>query len=166
VPSEAPDAIRWPAEFEPSRAPVHVKNELEMPAAPEAVWACLARAAAWPDWYPNSARVRMLNGGGPDLVLGTRFRWITFGMPILSEVKECAAPERLAWDARGPGVHAYHAWLVTRTRGGCRVLTEETQHGVAARLQGILLPRRMWRGHQIWLERLRDLAAQAPFPPA
>lgn len=62
--------------------------------------------------------------------------------------------ERIAWNAFGIGVDAYHAWEITRTPAGAHVLTEETQYGWAARLGSVVLPSRMSRGHQIWLERL------------
>jgi len=40
--------IRWPEEFRPDRAPIHVVNERESTASPSAVWAALVRAAKWP----------------------------------------------------------------------------------------------------------------------
>ena len=73
--------------------------------------------------------------------------------------------ERIAWDARCCGVRAYHAWLLRKVPGGCHVVTEETQHGWLARLGDLLLPRRMHRGHQAWLEALSAKAA-AGLPPA
>jgi hypothetical protein len=100
-----------------------------------------------------------IEDGGRELALGTRFRWRTFGVAIRSQVKEHAAPERLAWDARGLGIDAYHAWWIERAPGGCRVVTEETQHGIAARLGALLVPRRMSRGHDLWLARLAVQAA-------
>ena len=153
--------IRWPEHYDPKHAPVHVRNELAIAAPPESVWAWLVRAAAWPRWYPNSADVR-IEGGGGELALGARFRWRTFGVAIRSQVKEFVAPERLAWDARGLGVDAYHAWWIERVPGGCRVVTEETQHGFAARLGALLLPRRMSRGHDLWLARLAAQATSGP----
>jgi len=156
-------AIRWPAAFEPSRSPVHVRNEIEIAASAGRVWAWLVRAERWPEWYANSRDVRFLAGRPPDLAPGTRFRWRTFGVRISSRVLEFEPPHRLAWDARGIGVLAYHAWLVQESPGGCRVLTEETQRGWLARLGARLMPARMWRGHQLWLESLRERApAGAP----
>ena len=72
--------------------------------------------------------------------------------------------ERIAWDARGLGVLAYHAWLIWPTAEGCHVLTEESQHGWAARLGNLVRPTRMSHYHQLWLERLRNCAAGG-FPP-
>ncbi len=75
---------------------------------------------------------------------------------MTSRVLEFVPNERIAWDARGPGVLAYHAWLITPTPTGCHVLTEERQHGRIAWLQSVVLPNRMHYKHQIWLEGLKD----------
>jgi uncharacterized protein YndB with AHSA1/START domain len=152
------DGIRWPDYFAPANVPVHVQNELAIPAPVEDVWAWLIRAKLWPCWYPNSANVRFRRGTGPDLEAGSRFRWKTFGVTVESEVMELLPHERIAWDAHSPGVDAYHAWVLRETPQGCHVLTEESQHGLLARLQKTFLPNRMHQGHQVWLE---GLSAQA-----
>jgi hypothetical protein len=102
--------------------------------------------------------VRFISGPPPDLAVGTRFGWKTFGVHLESTVQEFVPPERLAWDARGRGVDAYHAWLLVRTAEGCNVVTAEVQRGWLARLQNMFLPSRMFDQHQVWLERLRDQA--------
>jgi uncharacterized protein YndB with AHSA1/START domain len=145
---------------------VHVRNELEMDSPPDAVWAWLIRAQLWPEWYPNAAHVRFLNGDPPDLSPTTRFSWRTFGVSVESTVLEFVPRERIAWSARGVGVDAYHAWVISPTPRGSHVLTEETQHGWLARAGSFVMPSRMHRYHQIWLERLRDNAARGLPPPA
>ncbi len=160
-----PAAINWPPEYHTARTPVHVRNELHMPAAPEVVWAWLVRAPLWPAWYVNSANVRLLDEPALDLKLGTRFSWKTFSANVVSTVREYVPPERIAWDGKGIGLDVYHAWLIVRTASGCYVLTEETQHGVLARLQSIFMPRRMHHYHQLWLEQLAARAATG-LPPA
>jgi hypothetical protein len=156
--------IRWPPRYDPGVAPVHVRNELEMDAAPDVVWAWIVRAPLWPEWYPNSADVDIGSGSPPDLGPGTRFTWRTFGVRLESTVLEFVPGERIAWDARAVGVDAYHAWLLRRTARGTHVLTEETQHGWLARLGGLFLPRRMSQQHQIWLEAL-SVRARSGRPP-
>lgn len=151
-------SIRWPDRYHPSRAPVHVVNERVIEAPGDVLWSWLTCAERWPEWYPNARAVRIERGPTNALALGTKFRWRTFGVALRSEVLECDAPERLAWNGRGMGVDAYHAWWIESRGGTCRVLTEETQHGVLARLSDGLFPRRMWEGHDLWLSRL---AAQA-----
>lgn len=157
-------SIHWPPHYDPGRCPVHVRNELDLAAAPDQVWAWLVRAPLWPSWYSNSARLRILEGPGPDLAQGTRFRWRTFGVTITSTVRECSPGERIAWDGRGIGVDVYHAWVLTPSVKGCHVLTEETQRGVLARLGALVMPDRMRKYHQLWLEAL-ERQAQKGAPP-
>jgi uncharacterized protein YndB with AHSA1/START domain len=146
--------IQWPARYDPASAPVHVRNEIEIPAPPRLVWAWLVRASRWPDWYPNAHDVRINDGADADLSVGARFTWRTFGVSIRSVVLELVPLERIAWNGFGIGVDVYHAWLITPTSSGSHILTEETQHGWAARLGSRLFPDRMSRFHQLWLEQL------------
>ena len=156
--------IVWPSQYEPANCSVHARNELEIAAAPETVWAWLIQAQIWPTWYPNSANIVFLIGQPPDLALGTKFRWKTFGATIESTVLEFVSYERLAWDAHGTGLNAYHAWLIQKTEHGCNVITEETEGGGIARLARALRPTRMEQQHQIWLEGLRGKSSRG-LPP-
>ncbi|MFN8571709.1 MAG: SRPBCC family protein [Gemmatimonadaceae bacterium] len=158
--------VRWPAEFAPSSCPVHVRNLADMRASPECVWAWLIHATLWPGWYPNSARVRVLDGDRERLQLGARFTWRTFGISIASTVREFVPNQRIAWDAHGVGVHAYHAWVLEPTASGSRVLTEETQRGWLAVLGARALPNRMYNGHALWLATLSSKAATGRPPSA
>lgn len=154
--------INWPDKYHPSHTSVHVTNSLSVTVKPEHLWAWLIRAQLWPTWYPNSSDVVFLNSSGPDLGLGTRFRWKTFGVTIESEVHEFEPFRRLAWNAVGTGVDAYHAWLFEPRPAACNILTEETQNGFLAKLGSIAMPNRMHKYHQIWLECLRDRARAGP----
>jgi Polyketide cyclase / dehydrase and lipid transport len=153
------DSIRWPEEFAPTRAPIHVRNELAISAPATTVWAWLIRAPEWPSWYSNSQDV-IIDNEAAELTPGVTFRWQTFGVKLVSHVEEFVAPERLAWNARGVGIWVYHAWLIRPSATGCSVLTEETQYGFLARMGNFLLPERMYRQHQVWLKALRDKAQQ------
>ena len=153
------DQIRWPQEFRPENSPIHVRNELNMQANPQAVWECLIDAERWPDWYPNAKRVRFQNQDKGPLKKGTVFRWTTFGVRISSEVVEFVPGERIAWTGKAQGLWVYHAWLIKKTDTGCCVLTEETQHGWMVRLGAWLFPHRMHKFHQIWLENMEKQAA-------
>ena len=153
--------IRWPEKYSSDRTRVHVRNQLEMPVPSEVVWAWLVRAELWPTWYRNSKRVA-IEGGGPDLHPGSRFRWTTFGVRLDSKVEEFVARERLAWSARAPGIDAYHGWLIESRPSGCNVLTEENQNGWLATLSNALRPRNMTVQHQNWLESLQRKAAEGP----
>jgi len=153
-------SIAWPPRFHPDIAPVHVSNSLEMHVKPELVWRALIAAKQWPQWYPNARNVRILSGSEL-LELGAKFRWTTFGASIVSEVVEFVPFERIAWTGRAIGIDVYHAWLISPSQGGCRVLTEETQYGFLARGASIFMPQRMRNFHQIWLENLERRAASA-----
>ena len=74
--------IKWPERYHPSRAPIHVVNELTIPASCEQVWAWLIRAPLWPSWYPNSSDVRLVDRPITELRLGTMFTWRTFGVKV------------------------------------------------------------------------------------
>jgi hypothetical protein len=151
------DGIHWPSEFDPNRAPIHVRNELKASASASSVWAWLVRARDWPSWYPNSQAVR-LEGGVSNLGAGMTFRWRTFGVSLVSRVKEFVPEERIAWTAKGIGVWANHAWLILPAASGCTIVTEETQYGFASRLGALFMPSRMHRLHQVWLEGLAQKA--------
>lgn len=161
-----PDSrVVWPARYSPDVAPVHVRNDIFIAASPEIVWAWLIHAGIWPTWYSNSKNVRQPDGSEVRyLAQGTTFRWKTFGVAIESTVREFEPGRRIAWDAQGFGVDAYHAWVLTEHSGGCHVLTEESQYGWGARLLNFLMPQRMWKGHQLWLESLQQQALQG-LPP-
>jgi len=150
--------IKWPVGFDPSSSPVYVKNELHMRADPGQVWACLTRVITWPEWYPNASRVELINQRADQLQSRTKFRWKTFGVNLVSEVVDYVPNERIAWTALGPGVKAYHAWLIIPEKEGCHVITEETQHGWLCRLGKMIFPRRMHKLHQVWLTALEKKA--------
>ena len=155
--------IIWPAYYQPSNCPIHVRNEIDIAAPAERVCAWLIRAPLWPSWYVNSANVRLLDRIS-DLALGAVFRWKTFGVSIESVVQEWVPNERIAWTGKAFGLDVYHAWLIEKTAAGCHVLTEETQHGFMVRLGKLFMPNRMSTFHQIWLEGLRDNAMKG-LPP-
>lgn len=150
--------IAWPARYAPGAVAAHVSNEIAIAAAPEAVWAQIVRASAWPEWYPNAAKVRIA-GGAAALSDGAAFTWRTFGVSVSSTVREFVPCERIAWDGSAVLLDVYHAWLIEKRPGGCWVLTEESQNGLAARAQALLMPRRMHDGHALWLRRLQARCA-------
>lgn len=157
--------IIWPDRFAPAQVPVFVSNQIYIPVSPAIVWAWLVRAALWPTWYANAQHVRGLSGEVlDDLKAGSRFLWTTFSVPITSEVIEYQPTERIAWSAKGVGLDAYHAWLLIPEGDGCRVLTEEAQHGWGARIVNFLRPHRMSDGHDLWLKSL-EIKCRQGLPP-
>ena len=154
---ESTAEIIYPEKYAPPISSIFVRNDIDIPVAPRIVWAWLVRASLWSTWYPNSHDVN-LKSGGLDLAPESSFRWKTFGVTVDSKVLEFVPYQRLAWNAKAFGIEAYHAWLITETETGCRVLTEETQNGFVARLGKLLMPKRMHTQHQIWLENLKTKA--------
>ena len=146
--------ITWSHRYAPDRVAARVSNEISIAAPPSSVWAQLIRAADWPGWYPNASHVAIA-GGALALSPDVRFTWRTFGVAVTSVVRDFVPDERIAWDGTAFLLDVYHAWLIEPRPGGCWVLTEEHQNGLAARAQAALMPNRMYRGHQLWLERLR-----------
>jgi uncharacterized protein YndB with AHSA1/START domain len=163
--SAADTALSWPDEHTPDVSVFHAVNELEMPAKPEAVWAWLVRPDLWPSYYSNARLIKHLGGAWPELELGSRFRWLTFGALITSEVIEYAPTERLAWSAKSLAGSGHHGWVLQPRDGGTFVRTEETQKGLGMRLIKPALRPLMVRMHQRWLEGLSRVASQGA-PPA
>ena len=164
--TQTDSAISWPAAYLPASAPVFVHNEIMVDAPAEVVWAWLLRAELWPSWYSNASDIHFLSHAAPDLRNRSRFRWKTFGLRLTSKVLEFDPPHRLAWDAHGIGVDAFHAWLLTPLAdGSTHVLTEEVQHGWLARLGQRFNPTGIQAQHQRWLEALAR-QAQSGLPPA
>lgn len=158
-------AIHFPDEARPEVSAFHAVNELQMAAGVEDVWAWLSRPELWPSFYGNSRWVRHLDGPWPEVALGTRFRWFTFGVMVRSEIVEYELHRRLAWSADELGAKGHHAWAFESRGGGCFVRTEETQRGWGARLIAPVMRGMMVRQHQRWLEGLAEAAAGGP-PPA
>jgi hypothetical protein len=148
----------WPPEHRPDGAAVFAHNELEMKASPEAVWAWIVRADRWSEFYGNAKRVRIVSGEEPELQLGTKFKWVTFNSPVTSTIVACVPGSHLAWEFAAPGMRGYHYWQLEPTDDGCRVVTEETQRGLAAWLLSPFMRSQLARQHQRWLEGLERVA--------
>jgi uncharacterized protein YndB with AHSA1/START domain len=157
--------ISWPDEHTPENSVFHAVNELQMAAQPESVWAWLSRPDLWPTYYSNAKLIKHLDGPWPELALGSRFRWWSFGAFVTSAVVEFEPPERIAWDAKVLGGRGYHGWLLRPQEGGTYVRTEETQKGWGIVAAKPLLRPMMVRLHQRWLEGLARVAAEGPPPP-
>lgn len=150
--------VHWAADFDPAAVPTYVYNELDTTATPETVFAWLARAPRWPEWYPNSADVTLRSFAGPDLQLGTHFTWTTFGVHVDTYVEEFVPPYRIAWRGYVMGSEVIHAWVFERAGAGAKLITEEVQRGFVCILARACFMQGLQEKHQLWLERL---AAQA-----
>lgn len=155
--------INWPEPYLPAKAAVFVHNEIVIPACAKDVWSWVIRAELWPDWYTNAADMHFLSHAGPDLRDRSRFRWRTFGARMTSKVLEFEPERRIAWDAQGHGIDAYHAWVLTPLAdGSTEVVSEETQNGWRARLDKWLMPKSRPAMNQLWLESLSVQAQTGP----
>ncbi len=157
--------ISWPEQYRPEVCPLHAVNELQIDADRERVFAWLRRPDLWPSYYSNARLVRHREGPWPEVELGSRFRWLTFGVIVSSQIVEFEPPERIAWSAKELGASGHHGWALTERDGGTFVRTEETQRGPAMRLIRPAMSRLMVRLHQRWLEGLARVASQGPPPP-
>jgi uncharacterized protein YndB with AHSA1/START domain len=158
----SPDAIRWPEELRPEVATFHAVNELQLSADPANVWEWLRRPELWPRYYRNSGFVKHREGPWPAVELGSRWRWITFGVVVESEIVEFEPGRRLAWSAKELGARGHHAWILTPNEGGTFVHTEETQRGWSVAPVKPVMRRLMLRYHQRWLEGLNRVASEGP----
>ena len=165
-------SIRWPEYYRPEQTAVHVSNTIDVDAPIDVVWAWLIRADLWSTYYSNAKNLSFLNQkDDPNLKLGTRFRWTTFGVTIDSDVIEYVLNERISWTGARMGLDVVHAWLLTPKTDangvvtGTHILTEETQNGALARLSKWIYPKRMHDEHQHWLEGIAERANTGMPPP-
>jgi len=159
--------VVFPEGKRPHESPIYTHNELEVDAPPEQVWAWLVRAQRWPEWYGNAKDID-IEGGSPDLALGTMFHWTTFGVRVHTRIEELVPNRRLSWSGKGLlGATAYHGWVILpREGGGCIVITEETQQGIVPSAGRFFLRSGLLEWHQKWLVGLAKMAANgSPLTP-
>lgn len=155
-------AIQWPEGYVPGFTDNFCSNEVIVAGLTAAqVWPLLNEPERWPTYYANSADVRFHDDAGPQLDLGTRFFFSTFGFPVEGEVVEYVAPVRgqpariawHGWSGEGDGrLDVHHAWLIEDLpEARVRILTQETQNGAPARELATASPNPMINGHQDWL---------------
>jgi uncharacterized protein YndB with AHSA1/START domain len=152
--------VHWPAGHEPKGAAIHEVNVGRSTASPDAVWAWLVDPQRWSTYYSNARDMRHLAGGWPELGLGTRFSWVTFGARVTTEVTEFVPSARLAWTGEGMGSRGHHAWVLSpNSDGGTDIRTEETQRGALLTVLRPVHAPRMRRLHQQWVDNLARIAA-------
>jgi hypothetical protein len=151
--------IHWPQDFDPAKADLFAHNELAMNASCERIWQHIIDVGKWPQWYPNSKDVALLNGVtalGESVV----WRWNTFGFSIESRMNEFVPFTRIGWFGYAPGTEPsfYHTWYLVPEGKGCRVVTEEVGMGPAAVHLLQTNESLMHRGHDLWLATLKWIA--------
>jgi Polyketide cyclase / dehydrase and lipid transport len=154
--AERSKEIHWPNGFHPEQADLFAHNEIVVHASCQKVFANIVDAQAWPEWYPNSHNVKVLNSPDGKLHEGTRFSWDTFGVHIESRVHEFVPNSRIGWFGDGTGMHAYHTFLLLGTNEGCHIVTEEVVKGPGAVEFREKQPNVMHEGHDLWLRSLKQ----------
>jgi hypothetical protein len=150
--------IHWPAGHAPADADLFAHNELLIHASCSIVWQHLVQAQSWPEWYPNSHNVKLLNSSDGRLHQNTQFSWDTFGVHIQSHVHEFVLDSRIGWFGEGTDLDAYHTFLLLKAPEGCRVVTEEVVRGPGAVEFRKKDPNAMHRSHDLWLSSLRQIS--------
>ena len=148
--------IHWPNGFHPEQADLFAHNEIVVHASCQKVFASIVDAQGWPEWYPNSHDVKLLNSPDGKLHEGTRFSWDTFGVHIESRVHEFVPNSRIGWFGNGTGMNAYHTFLLLKTDEGCHIVTEEVVKGPGAVEFRKKQPNAMHEGHDLWLSTLKQ----------
>jgi uncharacterized protein YndB with AHSA1/START domain len=112
------------------RAPVVGRSEIEVAAAPEAVWEVLTSFEHWPSWLRD---VKSMSVEGP-VAAGTVFRWKAGPGTITSTIQRVERPRLIAWTGRTLGIKAIHFWHFEAREGSTFVRTEESYEGLTSRL--------------------------------
>ncbi len=150
------EKMNWPTYFEPSASPIFVHNEIEINATPEKVWAILVDAKEWKSWYNGAGDVEAMDVA--KLETNTKFSWRNLKMNVLSEVQQYEPNKLLAYTVKAKGVDTYHVWAIVPTPTGCKIITQETQHGFKCKMGKIFKPKQIIEAHQRGIEGLKKLA--------
>ena len=145
-------AVHWPLDIHPEIAEVFVVNRISTDKDIGTLWDKLRKAHSWPEWYPNSKHVEIVNRETPLLNHGSTFVWETHGMfwaaCVIEEYDE--KEKRLAWRAALNGMTAYHAWIFRENENGtAEIITEECQVGPFAHENKEMLTGAVFDGHHL-----------------
>jgi uncharacterized protein YndB with AHSA1/START domain len=112
------------------QAPIVGASEIEIAAAPEAVWDVLTAFDRWPSWNPDVKSMTMRGTVAP----GSVFRWKAGPGTITSTIRRVEPPRLLAWTGKTLGIRAIHFWWLEPRDGKTFVRTAESYDGLVARL--------------------------------
>jgi uncharacterized protein YndB with AHSA1/START domain len=112
------------------RAPVKSASEVEIDAQADVVWDVLTKFEAWPSWNPDVKSMSFEGGLEP----GSEFRWKAGPAKLVSTLQRVEAPRAIEWTGRTMGIKAFHIWQLKPRNGKTFVRTEESFHGLLARL--------------------------------
>lgn len=143
-------------------APVAIRDERIVEAAPGAVWDVLTSFEAWPLWH-RGIHFAALRG---ELKRGTALHWQADGMRIVSRVAEVEPGRRVAWTLRALGGRGYQRWVL-EPRGvpgeerETRILLEESWEGLVVSLLRRTLRRTLTASRSEWLDQLKSRAEES-----
>ena len=147
--------INWPETYAPADAGFFVHNEIEIAAPPEAVWRILVDAESWSDGYEGARDVNIQQADAGELTSESVFTWKTMGLDFESGIREFVPNERLSWESVKGSIKGYHAWLIYPTDRGCKLITDESQHGWLTMMEKTFQPKKLARLHQLWLTNIK-----------
>jgi uncharacterized protein YndB with AHSA1/START domain len=150
-----PDVIRWPARYEPKKATFFVSNQIDIAASPQEVWDVLINVDSWPEWYAGARNLQLTSSTPGKLAPDAVLSWNIMDLDFISTVKEFEPPYRLSWESRKSTIQGYHTWILIPTDQGTRVVTDESQFGILAWLQGIFIPNKLSKLHDASLAAIK-----------
>ena len=154
------EQINWPEKYALEDAKFFVHNEADIEASPSTVWNILIQAETWSDWYEGASNVNVENSNNGVLVADAAFTWKTMGLDFESTIEEFIPHERLSWESDRKNIKGYHAWLIIPTENGCKLVTQESQHGWLTFMQKTFVPRKLRRIHDVWLAEIKRKAEE------
>ena len=141
-----------------SRAVATYRDEIDVPATAQRVWAVLLDVERWPQWTPSMTAVQLLTPG--PLAMNSQVRVQQPRLPAARwTVEDFMAGRSFAWTSSSPGTtsRADHAVIPTTT--GCHVEVSLVQTGPLAGLLSLGYGRLVRRYLQQELHGLRQHAS-------
>jgi uncharacterized protein YndB with AHSA1/START domain len=135
------------------RAPVVGESEIEIEAAPEAVWGVLTAFESWPSWNADVKSISMRGA----VANGSQFRWKAGPGTIVSTIERVESPRLIAWTGKTLGIRATHFYWLQPRGQKTFVRTEESYDGLVAHLLRRPLQKTLDRA---LADGLRDLKAE------
>ena len=149
--------IRWPAGFRPEDADYFSHNQTVIDAPVQAVWAHFVDASKWPDWYPLTKQLEILDGR-TELSAGTRWHWTTFGLDVDATMDRFEPFESISWYGYGGRSEPtfYHSWRFEDLGAGRTLaIYDEVGTGELAVHMRQRDEGEMHRGHELMLAGLK-----------
>ncbi len=121
--------------------PIQAVDERVMPFAPEQIWAVLVDARSFPDWYPPSVKVTVLNV--TTAIVGSEFQIRPQGgRAFRCRVDQVDAPIKMRMHYPGEFIVGHGEWRLNPVSQGTRVTYEidVVANGCVAKFLGWVLP--------------------------